>query len=332
MTLGPADVVVVVPSIAVDDLVLRCVETCRRDAPGVPVIVVVDDPAAADRLEGLATVVPARSASIAAKRNQGVEASDSRHVAFIDSDAYPAPGWLDAAVALLDVESGLGAVGGPNVSPPDQPPWDAAVGRAHLSFLVDGWWRFRKRATAHARDVSALPSCNLVVRRSDYQSVGGMDERLFTAEDTDFCSRLVRAGRHIRFTPEVMVFHKDRGLRGFVIQRYTFGVAMVPLLRRGSRPDLAYLSISGALCGFVLFLSSWPLALVSRRWARIWLSVTALYGTTILAEALRLAGCSRSTARVACTLTVGNLAPGVGVITRALRLAPDLRGVYRNDR
>lgn len=332
MTVPQFSAVVVVPSIEVDDLLVRCVTECRRVAPLTPVIVVVDDDSGADRLEGLAEVMVSADPGIAAKRNLGVRSTESRHVAFIDSDAYPDDGWIDAAVEALDHDPGLGAVGGPNVSPPDEHGWEHAVGRAHRSILVDGWWRFRKDPDARAREVVALPSCNLIVRRADYEALDGMNEELFTAEDTDFCTRLVAAGRRILFTPDVLVFHKDRGLTAFVVQRYTFGVAMVPLLRRGAMPDPAYVAVSGALAGFVVFVASAPVALTSRRWRRLWLPVTGAYSAVVLGEAARLSPTVRSVPRVALMLAVGNLAPGVGLILRALGLSPELRGRYRNDR
>lgn len=332
MTPGPDHAVVIIPAIEVDDLLVRCVEACRRTAPDVPVVVVVDDDAAAHRLDRLARVMASSNPSIGAKRNLAARSTTSRHLAFIDSDAFPASGWIEHATAILDAEPALGAVGGPNVSPPDQTAWEDAVGRAHLSFLVAGWWRYRKMPGARARDVTALPSCNLVVRRSDFEDIGGMNEDLFTAEDTDFCTRLTRRGRRIRFSPDVVVFHKDRGIKGFAIQRYTFGVAMIPLIRRAAMPDPAYVSASVALAAFVLLLASWPIALVSRRWRQIWTATVTGYGLVVLIEALRLSRPSGSVRRTICALLVGNLAPGVGVLTRALRLSPELRGIYRNDR
>lgn len=331
MSAAESGAVIIVPSIQIDDLLVRCATECRRVAPDTAVVVVVDDDSAAHRLDGIAEVVLSDDPGIAAKRNLGVRSTTSRHVAFIDSDAYPADGWIDAAVSLLDHDTTLGAIGGPNVSPPDEDGWELAVGRAHRSILVDGWWRFRKDPDAPARDVVALPSCNLVVRREDYDALGGMSEALFTAEDTDFCTRLVNAGRRIHFTPEVLVFHKDRGLGAFVVQRYTFGVAMVPLLRRGATPDPAYVAVSGALALFVVFVASAPAALFSRRWRRLWASGVGAYSLVVLAEAARLSPSARLVPRVALTLAIGNLGPGAGLVLEALKLSPELRGRYRND-
>lgn len=325
-----AAVAVVVPSVGVDDLLVRCLGECSRLFPGVDLVAVVDDEEGAERLEGIARVIRSGDPSIAAKRNLGVRRTVGRYVAFIDSDAYPAPGWLPNAVRLLDSDPGLGAIGGPNVSPPDQHGWERAVGLAHRSVLVDGWWRFRKDRFARARDVSVLPSCNFIVRRSDFEALGGMNEALFTAEDTDFCSRLGRSGRRIRFSPEVVVFHKDRGLRAFAIQRYTFGVAIVPLVRRGQPPDVWYLLVSAALVAFVTYLLSAPVGLVSRRWARWWRRVGALYTGALVGESVRLSEVPREVPRVLVALAVGNIGPGVGALMKVLGLSPRLQGRYRN--
>lgn len=330
--MSPAPAVVVVPSIAVDALVERCVAECHRVAPGVEVVVLVDDATAADRLAGTATVVETGPVSIAAKRNQAVAAANTEFVAFIDSDAYPADGWLDRAVELLRADPMLAVVGGPNVSPPDEPPSERYVGRAHRSFLVDGWWTFRKVPGSAARDVDNLPSCNMVVRRSTYLDLGGMDESLFTGEDVDLCARLTAAGYRMHFTPDVMVFHKNRSTWSFVVQRFTFGVAMVPLWRRGERLTSGYSAVSLALALFTVYLASGPLGLWSRRWGWWWRRVVGAYAVLVLAEAVRHAASPSEVPGVAWALAVGNLAPGAGVVGKALGLVPDLRGVYRNDR
>lgn len=332
MTLSAADAVVVVPSITVDDLLVRCVEACIRDEPDTVVVVVVDDDTGADRLPSDVVVVRSDDPGIAAKRNLGVRISASHHVAFIDSDAYPATGWLSHAVGLLERDASLGAVGGPNVSPAGQTGWEWAVGRAHRSWLVDGWWRFRKDPHAAARDVGNLPSCNLVVRRLDYEALGGMNEDLFTAEDTDFCTRLVSSGRRIRFTPEVLVYHKDRDLGSFAVQRFTFGVAMVPLLRRASIADPPYVAVSAAIAGFTSFMVLGPLGFRSRAVRRAWWFTAGAYTVAVTTEAVRLTRGSGGAVRVAAALVIGNLAPGAGLVAEALGLSPDLAGLYRNDR
>lgn len=323
---------IIVPAIEVGPLLERCVKECARTAPDAEIIALVDSAEGADVLDGLATVVETGPVTIGAKRNLGASMTTAAALAFIDSDAYPDDGWLQHALRELDADAALGAVGGPNISPPVETREERWVGLAHNSALVAGWWKYRRDRHAATREVGALPSCNLIVRHDAYDSVGGMNEHLFTAEDTDFCRRFVGAGHRIRFTSSVVVFHKNRDLRSFVVQRYTFGVAMVPLLRDGKAPDLGYTAASFALALFALALASGPLAVLRPATRRAWLATVAAYAALLAAEAVRLTDDRRDAPGTAAALAIGNLAPGVGFVAKALGLSPDLRGVYRNDR
>lgn len=323
---------IVIPSIRIDPLLVRCVSECRRTCPDAEIIALVDDGAGRELLIDHATVEVTGQVTIAEKRNKGAASSNAEVLAFIDSDAYPTDGWLQAAEAFLSERSDFDAVGGPNVSPPIETRWERYVGLAHKSFLVAGWWAYRRNPRAHAREVTALPSCNLVVRRASFLAVGGMNEQLFTAEDTDFCRRFVESGRRIWFSPEVLVFHKNRRLWPFVIQRFTFGVAMAPLLRKGRRPDLGYTLASAMVALFVLFVASAPLALVLPWWGRAWLVAMASYAAVAGIEAVRQAERPSDIGGTFVALVIGNLAPGAGFALKVVRAVPDLRGVYRNDR
>ena len=136
----------------------------------------------------------------------------------------------------------------------------------------------------------------------------------------------------MRFDPRVLVFHKNRSMQAFVVQRFTFGVAMVPLWRRAESPEPAYNAISIVLALFVLFVASGPLGLVVPVWGRCWCWAMAIYAAVIAEEALRHSATVDEVPGVAAALTVGNLAPGVGVVAMACGAVPNLKGIYRNDR
>jgi glycosyltransferase involved in cell wall biosynthesis len=323
---------IVIPTIGIGPLVVRCVTECARTSPDAEILVYADDAAGSEAIDHLCEVIETGPISIAEKRNRGAERTGAPYLAFIDSDAYPADGWLDAAVAFLDADSGFAAVGGPNVSPPVESRSERHVGLAHHSALVAGWWRYRRDPEARAREVGAMPSCNLVVRRADYLAVGGMNEDLFTAEDTDFCRRFAASGRRMWFTPDVLVFHKNRAMRAFVVQRFTFGVAMAPLLRRGEAPDRAYTAASAVLAAFSLWVLAAPVVWRSPLLRRLWLASIGAYAGVVAVEAVRVSERPDDVPGTALALVIGNLAPGIGFALAAVDLAPDLQGVYRNDR
>ena len=80
----------------------------------------------------------------------------------------------------------------------------------------------------------------------------------------DFCRRLIARGRKILYSPDVLVYHKNRDLKGFVKQRLTFGSSVFSLLRESL--DLQFFLLLLPAC-FVVFLLSAPVMLLWPGWA-----------------------------------------------------------------
>lgn len=223
-------------------LLRPCLESFRRlRYPDREVIVVNDggDPAVEALVAAFPEVrlVPRRPhGGLSAARNAGARAATGEIVVYTDDDCEADPDWL-AWMAHAFASGGFAAVGGPNVPPPPVSRLRAMVaaapgGPAHV--LID--------------DVSAehLPGCNLAVRREVIESMGGFDERFWTAgDDVDFCWRLIAAGHRIGFHPAAMVWHHRRfTVRAYLKQQLGYGRAeamLIPLypdrfgLRGGAR-------------------------------------------------------------------------------------------------
>lgn len=71
----------------------------------------------------------------------------------------------------------------------------------------DGWWlRFWDRKSI--RDVHAINGACMLVRRIDFEAVGGFDESYFLYwEENDFCQRCIDHGKRVVFFSEVCVTH-----------------------------------------------------------------------------------------------------------------------------
>jgi len=323
------DATIIIPCIEIDSLTVKCVETCTRLCPDSEIIVVSDVPPASGIFSHLhrVEIIISGPKTIAAKRNMAAAQSAADFLAFIDSDAYPEKGWTKNAVSILCKNSELGAVGGPNLPPPDQSLTERYVGLALRSPLVSGKWTYRK-VIRPARIVDDLPSCNLIVRKNLYQALGGMDEVLFTGEDMDFCSRLVLSGSKILYTPDVLVYHKNRAMGPFFLQRITYGASVPGLIRRGFHLKYLLLFLPA---GFVLFLMTAPLAFFWSPWTWLYASIGCTYCTGIIAETIRHSEKASDIPGTATALLVGNLVPGIGTITKALGILPDLRNIYKNS-
>lgn len=192
-------------------------------------VVVVDDgseqPAAVP--DGVRLVRLPRSAGAAAARNTGARAARSELLAFLDSDCQAEPGWLEALVPeLADPE--VAAAGG-RVGPANESSWleryDAVRSPLDLG---------PARSTARpGQPVPYLVTANMVVRRSDFESVGGFDPALRWGEDVDLCWRLHAAGRRIVYEPAGRVLHRHRGgVREFLRTRADYAGSEAVLAER----------------------------------------------------------------------------------------------------
>ena len=323
------DATIIIPCIEINSLTIKCVETCSRLCPDSEIIIVADfsaDPGIFSHLSET-RIITSGPTTIAAKRNMAAAQSNADFLAFIDSDAYPEENWVTNAIKLLGQNPELGAIGGPNLPPPVQSLSERYVGQSLRSPLVSGKWTYRKTIRP-ARIVNDLPSCNLIVRKGVYQSLNGMDEALFTGEDMEFCSRVVKAGSKILYTPKVLVYHKNRGLKSFFLQRITYGASVFELMRRGFNLNFLLLFLPA---GFVLFIMTIPMALIWAPWFWVYCGILSLYSIGIVVESFRHSAKSSDIPGTMAALAIGNIAPGLGTIAKVLGILPNLKSIYKNN-
>ena len=208
-----------------------CCEGLRRlDYPDYEVIVVddgsTDGTAAIARQYGF-RIISTENRGLSSARNTGMKASMGEIVAYIDDDAYPDPHWLTymAASFLSRGSAGLAAVGGPNIPPPDDGPIADCVARApggpaHV-LLSD-------RVAEH------IPGCNMAIRKSCLEAIGGFDSRFPVAgDDVDLCWRLQKRGWTVGFNPAALVWHHRRNsVRTYWKQQKGYGRAEALLERK----------------------------------------------------------------------------------------------------
>jgi glycosyltransferase involved in cell wall biosynthesis len=170
-------------------------------------VIVVDsastDPAAVARVvaQAGATLVRVDLAGASRARNAGWRQARHPLVLFTDDDCRPDPGWVDAYARHFAHASRSTVAWGPAVV--------AVPGTGTTDLGADGPAR-----AAHGDDVGPLgASCNLAVRRSALQRVGGFDELLGAgvplraAEDKDLLLRLLAAGGTGALVREAVVEH-----------------------------------------------------------------------------------------------------------------------------
>lgn len=156
-------------------------------------------------------VIPTGKVRPAEKRNVGIREAKGEIIAFIDDDAYPDVHWLEYAIKYFG-EADIGAVGGPGVTPPGDKRLARMGGRVYDNWLVSGNYRYRYHAGGVRMDVDDYPSCNLFVRKSVLDKIGGYRTDFWPGEDTLLCKDIIDNWKRIVYDPWVVVYHHRRPL------------------------------------------------------------------------------------------------------------------------
>lgn len=229
-----------------------CEGALALEAPFSWELVVVDNASTDDTLEvarALAARHPGRvrvavepTLGLSAARNLGLRLARGAWIAFLDDDAVPSRGWLEAYDrALADPE--IGAAGGP-VDPDFRgalPDWFEPA----LLPYVSAWDRGPE---AHALAYNEYPrGANMAFRRDALLRVGDFDPRLGrrgrslrSCEEIELCLRLERSGLGVAYEPGARVRHRveaDRLTRDWMIARFAaqgFSEAIVDWKHFGS--------------------------------------------------------------------------------------------------
>ena len=186
-----------------------------------------DDPDALAAFEALARqgLVRLRSDprpfNYAALNNQAVRESDGALVCLLNNDIEAVHAdWLEE-MAGIALQPGVGAVGAKLLYPDGRIQhggvlvgvYDAAD---HLYAGVPGGAPGLDAQLLVRREVSAVTAACLVVRRSLYLEVGGLDEDRFPVgfNDVDFCLKLRALGLRNVWTPHARLIHHESATRG----------------------------------------------------------------------------------------------------------------------
>lgn len=204
----------------------RTIDAClgsleKLNYPNYEVIVVNDG--SADRTRQIAErygdfrLINQRNHGLSVARNVGIQAATGDLIAFTDADCMADPDWLNYLVARFE-SSEFAAVGGPNLSPPDESFTASCVAvspGAPAHVLLDD------EVAEH------IPGCNMAFRREALSAIGGFDPIFRAAgDDVDVCWRLQNHGYKIGFSPAAVVWHFRRNtVRDYLKQQRGYGKA-----------------------------------------------------------------------------------------------------------
>jgi GT2 family glycosyltransferase len=227
MTAPPRVTIVIVSYNTKTDLA-RCLDSLRDTPPEVRLQVVVVDNASRDgsaamvraQYPGVRLIEAGANVGFAKANNLGIRATASELVLLLNSDTVVPPHALDRLVAALDRYPSVVAAGprlvdgagnaelswGQMISPrAEWRQWSLmrglARGDAAIRAAID-------KLSREERVVDWVSGACLLVRRTDAEAVGLLDERYFMyTEDVDFCAALRAHGGTVLFAPSAEVIH-----------------------------------------------------------------------------------------------------------------------------
>jgi glycosyltransferase involved in cell wall biosynthesis len=180
-----------------------------------------------------------RGVSPAARaRNLGASRTRGEVLVFVDDDAYLGhPEVLERLVATLDRSPGAAVVGTSKLPPPDASRFRRAVARQvpRMSYPVLEQ-DTESNPPLRGYGFSAVTTTCCAIRRDVFEQLGGFDEALPTAEDTDFLHRVTQAGGTVVVAGRTWVHHDPPGSLGDLL-RTSFGYGVGHALEVRKDPD-----------------------------------------------------------------------------------------------
>ena len=219
---------IVIVSYNTRDTLVRCLKALHDSPPKISHQIIVVDNASSD---GTVDLIHAKwpslriiqmdfNAGFSAANNAAIDSSQSELVLLLNSDTVPAPNSIDNLVSAFDDNSDVAAAGPRLINLRGQvelsfgrmiSPWNEAWQKLVTLGITEQFpfftsWLKRKTHTTHYPDW--ISGACMLVRRTDGDTVGWLDERYFLyTEDVDFCAALRAVGHRILFTPDAEVVH-----------------------------------------------------------------------------------------------------------------------------
>jgi GT2 family glycosyltransferase len=276
---------IIVPVKAYNDYCRESLGTCRRLYPSQELLFSPDAPTEVP-FEGV-RVIPSGAVGPSVKRDLCAAQASGEILAFLDDDAYPAEGWLEAAAEIFS-DPAVAGLGGPAVTPPHDSVARWASGLVYASMLAGGPHAYRYMPLP-AREVDDYPTCNLLVRKSVMREIGGFGTEFWPGEDTVACLKIThQLKKRMVYDPRVLVYHHRRDVyRGHLRQVNSYALHRGYFVRKFPETSrrLSYFVPSLFLAGVAL---GWVPALWLSAWGWLWLGGLGLYLALVLLESLRM--------------------------------------------
>ena len=306
---------IIIPAITINLELLKCLKEINKIRYSnffVTIVLNHDSKIKIPRFKYKINKLIAGKINMSKKRNDAVKKFKSKYIAFIDSDAYPNPNWLKYGINYL-IKKKADVVGGPGIPFPKQNYAEKISYLSKRSYFVTGYLNFRKYK-AKQRYCDWLEACNLIMERKFFLKYGGMDNKRYTGEDSEFFQRMKKKFPDLKvfYSPDLFIHHKERRMFGFFLQRFVFGMDLLNLVNfnygfAGLQPLLPIL----IFISFLILLAS-GIELVSK--VIIVSTLVLLINTAILFDITKYIKSFKTQIFVLFTINIANIAFALGSV------------------
>ena len=223
-TIAPVSVIIV--NWNAGDLLARSISSLLAQTVLPHEVIVVDNASTdgsakkvGDKFPSVRVVESTRNLGFAAANNLAIQeaSSESEWIAFLNPDAFPEPGWLEALMSAATARPDC-AIFGSRLMNADSPAFLDGIGDVyHASGLV---WRAGHGVLlgSHdkvAREIFSPCAAAAMFRKDALHAVGGFDEDFFCyVEDVDLGFRLRLLGHRCWYVPDSVVLHVGSAVTG----------------------------------------------------------------------------------------------------------------------
>ena len=163
---------IIIPVKAVNDYVRETIShILRLKDPAWELIIVPNEDTPSEWHDQRVRLISSGRVGPAAKRDRAAKMAQGEILVFLDDDSYPREDLLTAVRPFFS-DLQVAAVGGPAITPPEDGFWQRVSGAVFLSRFSGGSPE-RYLPVGDVREVHDWPSVNLMVRKTDFLSVGG---------------------------------------------------------------------------------------------------------------------------------------------------------------
>jgi len=318
------DCAIIIPCKTLDKETQLCIQKCQKQIKvKVKIYIVSDQKVILLKRRKKIKHLSYGPINMSEKRNRAASFGKEKYIAFIDSDAYPVSSWLISGINILKKNNKIGIVSGPDFPFPNHKGWQKLIGIAHKSFLLSGSKTYRKniKKSFYCKQVSG---CNMIMKRSTFQKVGGMNNKIYIGEDADFCNR-IRKFYKIWCSSKVKIFHKSRNFLPFLTQRYVYGTCILNVFSHVK----FYQNFQYIVPMFItLFFFSFPIVFISQIYKYIYTFIFLILFFSFLVEAIKVTNKLLNVFKILIIFYSGIIFFGLGSLTIILGIKINLKKIY----